>query len=65
MLSAASKNVVPDWQYLPFQVYTNSVFSDSASSAYSNGTSLDPVLEAWGQAAAKYGTQQGFTVDVK
>ena len=65
VLSEASKNVVPDWQYLPFQVYTNSIFSDSASSAYSNGTSLDPVLEAWGKAAAEYGQQQGFTVDVK
>ncbi|CAN02783.1 ABC transporter substrate-binding protein [Clavibacter michiganensis] len=65
VLSAASKEVVPDWQYLPFQVYTNSIFSDSASSAYSNGTSLDPVLEAWGKAAAEYGQQQGFTVDVK
>ena len=32
----------PDWQYLPFQVYANSIFSDSASSAYTNGTSLDP-----------------------
>lgn len=65
VLSEASKNVVPDWQYLPFQVYTNSIFSDSASAAYSNGTSLDPVLEAWGEAAAEYGQQQGFTVDVK
>jgi multiple sugar transport system substrate-binding protein len=65
VLSEASKNVVPDWQYLPFQVYTNSIFSDSASAAYSNGTSLDPVLEAWGKAAAEYGQQQGFSVEVK
>jgi multiple sugar transport system substrate-binding protein len=65
VLSQAAADVVPDWQYLPFQVYANSIYSDSASSAYSNGTSLDPVLEAWGKASADYGTQQGFDVTTK
>ncbi|NIJ04937.1 ABC transporter substrate-binding protein [Frigoribacterium faeni] len=65
VLSAAAKDVLPDWQYLPFQVYANSIFSDSASSAYTNGTSLDPVLEDWAKATASYGEQQGFTVETK
>jgi len=65
VLSAAAKDVLPDWQYLPFQVYANSIFSDSASSAYTNGTSLDPVLEDWATATASYGEQQGFTVETK
>lgn len=65
VLADAATNVVPDWQYLPFQVYANSIYSDSASSAYTNGTSLDPVLEAWAEASAAYGEQQGFTVETK
>jgi len=65
VLSQAAKDVLPDWQYLPFQVYANSIFSDSASSAYTNGTSLDPVLEDWAKATAAYGEQQGFTVETE
>jgi len=65
VLADAATNVLPDWEYLPFQVYANSIFSDSASSAYTNGTSLDPVLEAWGEASAAYGEQQGFSVETK
>ena len=65
VLSQAAKDVLPDWQYLPFQVYANSIFSDSASSAYTNGTSLDPVLEEWAKATATYGEQQGFTVETE
>lgn len=65
VLADAATNVLPDWQYLPFQVYANSIYSDSAASAYTNGTSLDPVLEAWGEASAAYGEQQGFSVETK
>ena len=62
VLGQAAQDVLPDWQYLPFQVYANSIFSDSASSAYTNGSSLEPVLEKWGQSSASYGEEQGFTV---
>ncbi|ROP75778.1 carbohydrate ABC transporter substrate-binding protein (CUT1 family) [Frigoribacterium sp. PhB107] len=65
VLGQAAQDVLPDWQYLPFQVYANSIFSDSASSAYTNGTSLDPVLEEWAKATASYGEQQGFTVETE
>ncbi|MGN6125246.1 MAG: ABC transporter substrate-binding protein [Humibacter sp.] len=65
VLVAGSKNVLPGWSYLPYQVYANSIFSDSFSSAYTNGTSLDPALQSWQKALVSYGNQQGFTVTGK
>jgi len=65
VLVDGSKNVLPGWSYLPYQVYANSIFSDSFSSAYTNGTSLDPALQSWQKALVSYGNQQGFTVTGK
>ncbi|WP_243062062.1 sugar ABC transporter substrate-binding protein [Humibacter sp. RRB41] len=65
VLVDGSKNVLSGWSYLPYQVYANSVFSDSFSSAYTNGTSLDPALQSWQKALVSYGNQQGFTVTGK
>src|SRR5699024_4373995 len=40
VLSASSANVVTDWQYLPFQVYANTVFGDSVGQAYLGKTTI-------------------------
>jgi multiple sugar transport system substrate-binding protein len=65
VLASAAKSVIPGWSYVPFQVYANSIFSDTVGQAYSNKTDLNPALKAWGSATATYGTQQGFTVTTK
>jgi multiple sugar transport system substrate-binding protein len=65
VLSAAAKSVIPGWSYVPFQVYANSIFSDTVGQAYSNKTDLSTALKAWGSATATYGSQQGFTVTNK
>ena len=63
VLSAASKEVVPDWQYLPFQVYANSIFGDTVGQSYASKSDLNTGLEAWQKASADYGNDQGFSVN--
>ncbi|KQQ20578.1 sugar ABC transporter substrate-binding protein [Rathayibacter sp. Leaf299] len=62
VLVDASENVVEGFEYLPFQVYANSVFADTVGQAYSNGTDLNAGLEAWQENLATYGESQGFTI---
>ncbi|GAB7051097.1 ABC transporter substrate-binding protein [Catenuloplanes indicus] len=62
LFAQSSANVVPGWQYLPFQVYANSIFKDTAGQAYITPTKLADGLKAWQDASVKYGNEQGFTV---
>ncbi|MEU1351445.1 ABC transporter substrate-binding protein [Streptomyces sp. NPDC005775] len=59
----AAKAVPAGWNYLPYQVYANSIFNDTVGKAYVSGTKLGDGLAAWQDASAKYGKEQGFTVD--
>ena len=65
VLVSGAKDVVSGWQYLPYEVYANSIFSDTVGQAYSNATSLDPALKNWQKQLVTYGNQQGFTVKGK
>jgi multiple sugar transport system substrate-binding protein len=60
---AASQNVVPDFQYLPFQVYANSVFPDTVGAAYTDQSDLNAGLRAWQEQLVSYGDSQGFKVN--
>ncbi|MFC5907130.1 ABC transporter substrate-binding protein [Streptacidiphilus monticola] len=62
VFAANSKAVAPGWQYLPYQVYANSVFKDSVGKAISEGTDLGAALGTWQSTIGSYGTQQGFSV---
>ena len=62
VLSASATGVVPDWQYLPYQVYANSIFPDTVGQAYTGSTPLSDGLTAWQESIVKYGNEQGFTV---
>ncbi|WP_448721454.1 ABC transporter substrate-binding protein [Microbacterium natoriense] len=62
VLVAASDNVVPDWQYLPFQVYANTTFADTVGKAYLDRGDLNAGLEAWQQNLITYGKAQGFDI---
>ncbi|MEV6397963.1 sugar ABC transporter substrate-binding protein [Streptomyces sp. NPDC051907] len=59
----SAANVGAGWSYLPYQVYANSVFNDTVGKAYVSSTPLSKGLENWRKASAKYGADQGFTVD--
>ncbi|WP_278235848.1 sugar ABC transporter substrate-binding protein [Isoptericola sp. AK164] len=63
VLVEASENVSTDWQYLPFQVYANSVFPDTVGQAYTQKSDLNEGLVAWQDNLVSYGSSQGFTVE--
>ncbi len=65
VLSQASSDVVSGWSYLPFQVYANSIFSDTVGQAYAGKSTLSAGLSVWQQQSASYGSQQGFSVTSK
>jgi multiple sugar transport system substrate-binding protein len=60
VLADAAGHVAPGWQYLPFQVYTNSVFKDTVGQSISAGTNVAAGLSAWQERIVDYGKQQGF-----
>lgn len=62
VLTAAAESVGTGWQYLPFEVYANSIYADTVGQAYQNGTSLDDGLLDWQEKLITYGNAQGFTV---
>ncbi|MBO0898860.1 sugar ABC transporter substrate-binding protein [Cellulomonas sp. zg-ZUI222] len=63
VLAQAAADVAEGWQYLPFQVYANSVFNDTVGQAYVSGTTITEGLGAWQDQLVTYGDDQGFTVD--
>ncbi|WP_286219193.1 ABC transporter substrate-binding protein [Paraoerskovia sediminicola] len=64
VLSQSAADVAEGWQFLPYQVYANSVFKDTAGQAYINSsTSLADGLQSWQDTSVKYGNDQGFSVD--
>ncbi|WP_119697546.1 ABC transporter substrate-binding protein [Microbacterium halotolerans] len=63
VLSESSANVVDGWQYLPYQVYGNSVFNDAVGDAYNGDGTIADGLAAWQDSLITYGNDQGFTVE--
>lgn len=63
VLVSASENVIEGFEYLPYQVYANSIFADTVGQAYLNGTDLNAGLEAWQENLVEYGNSQGFAVN--
>ncbi|MBL0885207.1 ABC transporter substrate-binding protein [Myceligenerans indicum] len=63
VLVQASENVSTDWQYLPYQVYANSVFPDTVGQSYTERGDLNDGLLAWQDKLVSYGNAQGFTVN--
>lgn len=65
VLGAAATQVAPNWSYLPYQVYGNSIFGDTVGQSYTNSSALAPGLAAWQKQLVAYGNKQGFTVTSK
>ncbi|MFL6122176.1 ABC transporter substrate-binding protein [Actinophytocola sp.] len=63
VLTTAATQVSAGWEYLPYQLYAETIFSDTAGQAYVNNADLNTGLRAWQDALVKYGRQQGFTVN--
>lgn len=62
VLVQSASDVVKGWSYLPFQVYSNSIFSDTVGQSYAEKSDLNTGLTDWQKAITAYGTEQGFTV---
>jgi len=58
----SADDVLPDWEYLPYNAYAESIFGDYVGQAYLGKTTLKKGLAAWGDALSAYGEEQGFTV---
>lgn len=63
VLVQAAKDVQEGWQYLPFQVYANSIFGDTVGQSYANKTDLNEGLATWQEQLVQYGNDQGFAVN--
>jgi multiple sugar transport system substrate-binding protein len=62
IFAESAANVVEGWTYLPYQVYANSIFNDTAGQAYVSDTTLTEGLAEWAERSRAYGTDQGFTI---
>lgn len=62
VLASSAAEVASGWQYLPFQVYANSVYSDTVGQDITAGKSLTAGLAAWQQRIDSYGQSEGFTM---
>jgi multiple sugar transport system substrate-binding protein len=63
VLTDAATHVVEGWQYLPYQLYANTIYGDTVGTSYQTHSDLNGGLTAWQEALAKYGTEQGFAVE--
>ncbi|MFI6416223.1 ABC transporter substrate-binding protein [Streptomyces sp. NPDC050842] len=63
IFAESARNVGADWNYLPYQVYANSIFNDTVGKAYVSPTKLSDGLKAWQDASVTYGKDQGFAVN--
>ena len=63
VLTEAAGHVVEGWQYLPYQLYANTIFGDTVGKAYQDHSDLNAGLLAWQDALVEYGNGQGFSVN--
>ncbi|GAA2868609.1 sugar ABC transporter substrate-binding protein [Streptosporangium fragile] len=62
VFAEGSAQVAKGWQYLPFQVYANSVFKDTVGQSIAGAGDVNAGLTAWQEQITSYARQQGFTV---
>jgi len=63
ILANSEKHSLNGWQYLPFDVYADSVFSDAVGPAFAGTISLKQGLLAWQKLIVSFGNSEGFTVN--
>jgi ABC-type polysaccharide transport system permease subunit len=62
VLTTAATPVSSGWEYLPYQLYAETIFSDTAGQAYVNNSDLNDGLRDWQDALVEYGNRQSFSV---
>lgn len=62
---ASSEAVNPDWQFLPYQLYANTIYKDTFGQAVVGDHDLLAGLQAWQDKIVAFGVEQGFNVTAK
>lgn len=62
IFSQAAKDVTGKWEFLPFEPYARSVYSDNMGSFFEGKTSFRTAADNWQKALKDYAKDQGFTV---
>ena len=62
ILSEAAQMESPEYQFLPFSTYAQSIFGDYMSKAYQGEESLEQAVASYQQALVEYAEGQGYTV---
>ena len=63
VLTDAANHVVEGWQYLPYQLYANTIYGDTVGKSYQTHSDLNDGLVSWQDALVEYGNEQGFSVN--
>ncbi|WP_022881980.1 ABC transporter substrate-binding protein [Gryllotalpicola ginsengisoli] len=63
VLAAAADSVISGWQYLPWQAYANTIYTDDVGPAFQDKSDLYAGIQKWLNDNVKYGKEQGFTVN--
>ena len=63
VLTDAATHVVEGWQYLPYQLYANTIYGDTVGKSYQAHSDLNDGLVTWQDALVEYGNDQGFAVN--
>lgn len=61
----ASSMVSKGWQFLPYNLYANSIYPDTVGKALTDSGDYAAGLKAWQEKLSDYGTAQGFKVTNK
>ena len=59
----AAKRVTSKFEFLPYDVYARSVFTDTVGAAYTGQTTMKDGVKAWQDKLVEQGKSQGFTVN--
>ena len=59
----AAKRVTSKFDFLPYDVYAQSVFTDTVGAAYTGQTTMKEGVKAWQDKLVEQGKSQGFTVN--
>ena len=59
----AAKHVTSKFEFLPYDVYARSVFTDTVGAAYMGQTTMKEGVKAWQDKLVEQGKSQGFTVN--
>lgn len=58
----SAAGILETWQFLPYQVYADTIFNDHFGAAYTSDMPLIDGFTSWQDALVDYGQDQGFTV---